>query len=269
MSKSKKTSWGIIYFVMKIFLLANNWVGLEIAKYLKKRKEKIIALGIAPVEKQKFTKEIIKTVNLPKGLIFDGSSLRDPTVVKKIKELAPDIIIGAFWVTILKPEIITIPPYGCINFHPGYLPYNRGLNPNVWPIVEDTPAGVTLHYIDSGIDTGDIISRRIVEINAFDTAETVYNKTLVEMVNLFNEQWPLIKKGRNAIIPQSKFDDKPTFHLAKDLEKLDKIDLDKKYTGRELINILRSRSYKNRFFSYYLDRGKKVFIRVELSDKDT
>lgn len=254
---------------MKIFLLANNWVGLEVAKYLKKRKENIIALGIAPVEKQKFTKEIIKTVNLPKRLIFDGSTLRDPTVVNKIKELAPDIIIGAFWVTILKPEIINIPPYGCINFHPGYLPYNRGVNPNVWPMVEDTPAGVTLHYIDSNIDTGDIVARRIVEINPYDTAKTLYDKTLIEIVKLFKEQWPLIKKGENAIIPQSKFHDKPTFHLAKDLEKLDKIDLDRKYTGRQLINILKSRSYKDRFFSYYFDRGKKVFIRVELSDKDT
>lgn len=253
---------------MKIFLLANNWVGLEVSKYLTKRKENIIALGIAPVEKQKFTKEIIKTVNLPKRLIFDGSTLRDPTVVNKIKELAPDIIIGAFWVTILKPEIINIPPYGCINFHPGYLPYNRGVNPNVWPIVEETPAGVTIHYMDSKIDTGDIIARKIVQIDVYDTAETLYNKTLVEIVKLFKEQWPLIKKGKNAIIPQSTLRDQPTFHLAKDLEKIDKIDLDKNYTGRELINILRSRSYKNRFFSYYIDHGKKVFIRVELSDHD-
>ncbi len=253
---------------MKIFLLANNWVGLEVAKYLTKRKENIVALGIAPLEKQKFTDEITKIVNLPKRLIFDGSTLRNPTVIRKIKKLAPDIIIGAFWVTILKPEIINIPPKGCINLHPGYLPYNRGVNPNVWPIIEGTPAGVTLHYMDSNIDTGDIIARKIVQIEVYDTAETLYNKTLVEIVKLFKEQWPLIKKGKNAITPQSTLRDKPTFHFAKDLEKLDKIDLDKNYTGRDLINTIRSRSYKNRFFAYYLDHGKKVYIRVELSDKD-
>ena len=89
----------------KIFLLANNWVGLAIAKYLVKRQENIVGLAIHEKDKQKFTKEIIKTVNLPKSKIFKANSLRDPKVVGKIKQMTPDIMIGAFWGYILKSEL--------------------------------------------------------------------------------------------------------------------------------------------------------------------
>lgn len=254
---------------MRILLLANNIVGLEIAKYLKKRKEKVVGLGIHPKEKQKFTKEIINVFNLPKERVFDGSGLRNPKVLKRIEKLKPDIIIAAFWGIILKEEILQIPRMGAINFHPGYLPYNRGMNPNVWPFIENTPAGVSIHYIDNGVDTGDIIARKKINITPTDTAGSLYDKTLTEIIDLFKVIWPMIKKGEIKKIKQSSLKEKSTSHRLSQAGELDKIDLSKKYSGRELINLLRARSYRERFFAYYEENGKKVYIRVELSDKST
>jgi methionyl-tRNA formyltransferase len=250
---------------MRIFLLANNIVGLKVLKFLKSQKEDIIALGIHEKDKQKYTAEIIKASGLSKKHIFKAKSLRDQKTLEKIKKLKPDIIISAFWGYILKPELFNIPPQGTINFHPGYLPYNRGVNPNVWPFVENTPAGVTIHYIDEGTDTGNIIARKKVKIRPTDTAGTINDITLLEIVKLFIKTWPLIKSGKNKSIPQKNLG-KTTFHKIKDLEILDTIDLNKKYRAIDLINFLRSRSYPDRFYAHYFENGKKVFVRIELSD---
>ena len=51
-----------------------------------------------------------------------------------------------------------------VNLHTGYLPWNRGMYPNVWPLVDWSPAGVTLHWMDEGIDTGDIIAQWRVDV---------------------------------------------------------------------------------------------------------
>ena len=248
---------------VRILLLANNWVGYQIAKYLRDKKENVVGLGIHSIEKQKFTKEILDVFHFPKDLIFDGKNLRNPLVLERIRELKPDIVIAAFWGYILMPEFTSIPPMGCINFHPGFLPYNRGMNPNVWPFIDGSPAGVTLHYITEKIDGGDIIAQKRIPITMCDTAGSLEKKTWYEIVNLFKNVWSKIKIG--SIRAKTQNNKKATFHLAKDVNTLDEIFLNKTYAGAELINILRARSYEKRSFAYFKKDGKKIFVRLELS----
>lgn len=251
---------------VKILLLANNWVGLQIAKFLKSHNESIVGLGIHPPEKQRFTNEIISILGLPSECIFDGNTLRDEVTLKKIKKLSPDIILASFWGVILKEELLKIPPMGCVNFHPGLLPYNRGMNPNVWPFIEGTPAGVTLHYMDSGIDTGDIIAQKPVLIESTDTAGTIDKKTSRAIVSLFKKNWSYIKNGKIKRIQQdSRF---ATFHYTREIEKINLIDLEKSYTGRELIQLLKARSYASHSYAYYFDNGRKTHINISLKQNE-
>lgn len=247
---------------MKIFLLANNIVGLEICKYLKSIDEEIVGLAIHMPEKQKYAKEIIESSQVPKELVFEADQLRDPKIIQKISELKADIAIAAFWGYILKKELFGMFPSGCINFHPGYLPYNRGMNPNVWPIIEGTPGGVTIHLVDEGIDTGPIIARKKMEIEPIDTGGSFYDKTLVEIVKLFKETWPDFKNNKIKAFSQKDMD--YTFHYAKDIDKVDEIKLDKKYLVRDLINKLRARTYRDDSYAYFIDKGKKIKIGVFL-----
>lgn len=249
---------------MRILLLANNIVGLKICQYLQKQNENIVGLCIHNEDKQRLTDEIIKASGIDPRNIFKADVLRDKKTLEKIKALKPDIAIAAFWGYILKPEFFLIPKLGTINFHPGYLPYNRGMNPNVWPIVENTPAGVTIHYIDKGIDTGDIIARKKVKVEPWDTADSVYEKTLVDIVKLFKEVWPSIKSKKNKKLRQERLKDNPTFHWAKDINSLDEISLNSLYIGKDLINRVRARSYKDRYYSYFIDKGRKVYLRLDL-----
>ena len=248
---------------MKVFLCANNSVGLDVCRFLIEQGEEIVGLGIHDPATQKYTEEIIQVSKLPKERIFLASTLHHPNVIDTVKAFNAEMGIAAFWDTLLKPNFFNLFPRGCINFHGSYLPYNRGKNPNVWPIIEGTPAGVSLHYIDEGIDTGDLIARREIPVELTDTGGTLYEKTLFEITELFKETWPALKKGTHKQIRQNNKD--ATFHFGKEVDKLDQIDLDKLYKGGEIINRIRSRSYSNRSFAYFIKDGKKIYLNLSLS----
>jgi methionyl-tRNA formyltransferase len=85
-----------------------------------------------------------------------------------------------------------------INLHISYLPWNRGADPNLWSIIDGTPKGVSIHYMDDGLDTGDIIAQQRVEFASGDTLHTSYDKLQEAMYRLFVTEWPLIRMGQCA-----------------------------------------------------------------------
>lgn len=91
--------------------------------------------------------------------------INSETVVRKIKGLKPDLIITAHFQRLLKRELIDIPSIGCLNLHPSLLPLYRGMSPQHWPIINgDEKTGITVHFIDEGIDTGKIVLQREIRL---------------------------------------------------------------------------------------------------------
>ena len=155
---------------------------------------------------------------------------------------------------------------GCVNVHLGLIPYNRGKNPNVWPIIEDTPAGVSVHYINEGIDTGNIIMQREVSVEPVDTGETLYNKLTNLMHDVFVESWSKIKSSSVENIVQDL--EKGTFHLAKDFESLNQINFNVKINPEDLINHLRAKTFPPHPQAYFIKDGRKIGVRIELEYLD-
>lgn len=84
-----------------------------------------------------------------------------------IASYKPDIILSSYYRKILKPNVLNIPSLGAINVHSAILPKGRGPAPTMWNIINgDEFAGATLHYMDEGVDSGDIIDQKIVRINS-------------------------------------------------------------------------------------------------------
>lgn len=248
---------------LKIILLANDKVGLKITKYLKRQKENIVGLVLHPKKNAKLADEIKKTARVKN--VFYADQINSTYYLNKIKKLRPDLALSMWFGCILKKEFIKLFPFGCINLHNSYLSYNRGKYPHVWAIYNNSKYGVSIHFIDEKIDAGDIIARKEIKIKITDIAGTLYERSLKEIVKLFIATWPKIKQGKIKPIPQ---DEKiATFHLAKDVEKLDFIDLNKKYLTRDLINQLRARNFHDRTYAYFLHKGKKIFIKLILSKK--
>lgn len=115
-----------------------------------------------------------------------------------------DFIISYGYRYVLSKYIIDKFNRRAINLHISLLPWNRGADPNLWSFLEDTPKGVTIHYIDYGIDKGDIIAQREVGYTQQDTLRTVYNRLINEIENLFFEIWPYIRSDEIKAVPQPK-----------------------------------------------------------------
>ncbi len=248
-------------FDMRILYLGNNRVGWQVLKWLKEQNEQVVGLVVHPPGKEKYLEEIIQAAELPREKIFNGSRLREPEVLQRIEALKPDIGLSVLFGYILHSEFLNIFDKGVINLHPAYLPFNRGAYPNVWSIVEETPAGVTIHYIDEKIDTGNIISQVKVEVESIDTGKTLYHKLEKAALNLFRKTWPEIKKGEIHLLKQ---ETGGTFHRVKDVEKIDKIELDRSYSARGLINLLRARSFPPYRGAYFESSGRKVYLHLHL-----
>ena len=100
-----------------------------------------------------------------------------------VKKINPEFIISYNYRYIISGEIIKFVNNKVINLHISYLPYNKGAYPNVWSFFENTPKGVTIHYVDGGIDTGDIIVQKEVFINED-------RETLRSSYEIFNQYLP-------------------------------------------------------------------------------
>ena len=183
---------------MRIVLFLNNWGAWQVAEWFRQRGENIAGLFLQPPDDRRFADEILAALDLPAEKIWTSNQLRDPDTIAKLRELRADIGISAFFGFILKPEVIKLFPQGCINIHPALLPYNRGWHTNVWPIIKGSPAGVTIHYIDPGVDTGDIIAQRRISVEPTETGGSLHEKTIRGEVDLFKETWPLIREGKNS-----------------------------------------------------------------------
>ena len=132
--------------------------------------------------------------------------------------------------------------------------------------MEGTPAGVTLHYVDAGVDTGDIIAQKKVPVEPVDTGETLYRKLEKECVNLFKEMWPLIRTNRAPRFAQPR--DAGSYHRIADVEQIDRIDLDRNYTAKELIDIIRARTFPPFRGAFFEHQGKRIYLRLKLLYED-
>ncbi len=103
-----------------------------------------------------------------------------------------------------------------VNLHIGLLPWNRGAHPNVWSVLDGTPSGVTLHYIDAGIDTGDIIAQQEVRFGYSVTLKDSYESLKRYAEGLFYKSWPSVVAGT---APRTKQPHIGTYHKAADLPK--------------------------------------------------
>lgn len=113
-----------------------------------------------------------------------------------------DLWVSVHWPMIFRRDQIAIPKQGIVNVHNSYLPWNRGAHACTWAIVDETPHGATMHWIDEGVDTGPILIQHRVEIAEDDTAQTLYQKTADAEVAVFTIGMDMILTGNARKLPQ-------------------------------------------------------------------
>ncbi len=118
-------------------------------------------------------------------------TFRDADVVARLESYRPDIIVVAAYGRLLPPEVLAIPPFGCLNLHPSLLPRHRGPAPVAGAILAGHDVtGVSLMLLDEGMDTGPVIAQRERPIREFDDAATLTEALFADGATLLVETLP-------------------------------------------------------------------------------
>jgi len=166
----------------------------------------------------------------------------------KIVRKNADLIVSCYNSKIIPKEELTCP---AINFHPGLLPYNRGMYPHIWPLVDGSPAGVTIHYINNKLDGGDILVQKKVEVYPTDIASDLEDRTQLAMFDLFKTLWPEIE-----ISTGTKQKGKGSYHKASEIKTIQKF-------SKKVIDRLRACTFRDRSYGYFVDKGRKYYVGVK------
>ena len=122
-------------------------------------------------------KETAMKYELP---VAQPEKVREETFIERLKAIAPDVIVVVAYGQILPESILGIPGLGCVNVHASLLPEYRGAAPIQWAVIDGlSKTGVTTMYMDKGLDTGDIIDQKIIDIADDETGGSLFDRLAV------------------------------------------------------------------------------------------
>ncbi len=169
------------------------------------QKENIAAVVIPPARENDRSKGVVKIAENNNIPVYRWKSIRDQSVVDKIKKLNADLGVSAgnkrF---VFTREVIDSFKHGVVNYHCSLLPKNGGQFPIHWQIYKGEPEiGITVHYCDEGIDTGDLILQETVPLAPDDTFKSIYfGCVLQKSVDLLATAVRMIREERAPRICQ-------------------------------------------------------------------
>lgn len=251
---------------MKIIFIGTVKFSEEALKKLLKMEENIV--GIITKKESKFNSDFADLsylairYNIPYIYV---NNINSSETIDFIKGLNPDVIYCFGWSQIINKDILSIPKLGTIGFHPAELPKNRGRHPIIWALflgLERTAS--TFFFMDEGVDSGDIISQRIINISYEDDAQTLYNKithTALEQIEEFTYE---LKKGTYKRIPQ----DESLSNYWRKRTTIDGI-IDFRMSSRAIYNLVRALThpyvgadvkYKEKLFKVWKAKEEKVYL---------
>lgn len=131
-------------------------------------------------------------------------NINSPEFFDKVKAYQPDLFVSMSFNQIFKHEIIHLPRLKTINCHAGKLPFYRGRNILNWALINDEKEfGITVHYMDEGIDTGDIILQNTYPITDNDSYSTLLTRAHIACSDILYDAIKLVQQGKATPIPQA------------------------------------------------------------------
>jgi len=178
-------------------------------------------------------KLLAQRLNLP---VYQPFSLNTEEGITLVRNLQPKLIVVVAFGQILPDEILSIPTFGCINLHPSLLPKYRGAAPIQRSLINgDTVTGITVAYINSKLDSGDIILQKEIKIEPYDTGDSLADRLSQSGAMLVMESIELIKAGNATRIHQ---DETQVSHAPKRRHEDSLIDWQR--SARDIFNLVRA-----------------------------
>jgi len=186
---------------MKIILVGQGPFGEKVLEALIQKGEEVVGTFSPPDKRGEPLKILAEKSGIP---FFRPNLMKNPQIYDAYLNLQPDLAILAFVTDIIPEKLLAVPSLGTICYHPSILPRHRGASAINWAIIQgDTRTGLTILWVDKGIDTGPILLQKEIEISPDETTGSLYFNTLFAMgVNAMVEAVELIKTGKASRIPQ-------------------------------------------------------------------
>lgn len=182
---------------MRIIFIGQAAFGKDALDQLVEQGEDVV--GVITVEdtaSQKFPNPVKESALAHNIEICQANYLKKSDVIDWARRLQPDLLVLGFVTAFVPKKMIDLARFGGINYHPSLLPRYRGGSAINWAIIRgETQTGVTIHFIDEGVDTGPILLQETVAIDPDDTVKSLYFgklypmgvRMLVEAVRLIRE----------------------------------------------------------------------------------
>jgi len=162
---------------VRIIAAVEEAAGIRLLKSLAKGPHEVVAVLATPPEAGAPASNAWNVAASLGLSLWPARTVRDPMFATMLADLEPDVLLNAHSLHIIHASLLKVPRYGAYNLHPGPLPRYAGLNAPSWAIYHgEAQHGVTLHRMDSGVDTGPIVSQEIFDITPEDTGISLSGK---------------------------------------------------------------------------------------------
>jgi methionyl-tRNA formyltransferase len=192
----------------RVFLVTSHYMGVLYMRELTRAGEHIVGVAAWPDSMGWYVPEEydVRTHAFRSYLpLYEPApdKLNSPEFLAVMRRLKPDFIVSGYYAKLFKRDLLSIPKGGCVNIHPTGLPRFRGLSPYFTHMLHgDDRNWITMHWLDAGADTGDIIARTSVEILPEDTGYTCGHRLTEAAAAMFAEYWPKVKDGTAPRVKQ-------------------------------------------------------------------
>src|SRR6266576_1483801 len=195
---------------MRIVFIGTGEIGVPTLQALLKSEYEIVAVVTQP-DKPVGRAQLVEPSPIKKALtggtlsiaILQPARIKDRQAIEEIRAFAPNVIVVMAYGQILPGEVLEIPKVACLNVHASLLPRWRGAAPIQAAIAAgDRETGITVMYMDEGLDTGDILLQRKIEIPPDETSASLHDKLAQIAPEALAEAILVLEKGKAPRLPQ-------------------------------------------------------------------
>ena len=193
---------------MRIVFIGAGEIGVPTLQALLKSEHEVVGVVTQP-DKPVGRSQLIEPPPIKKALsgtkipVLQPARIKDRQAIEEIRALKPDVIVVMAYGQILPRDVLEIPKIACLNLHASLLPRWRGAAPIQAAIAAgDRETGITVMYMDEGLDTGDILLQRTIDILPSDTGGSLHDRLAGIAPETLLESLDLLAKGKAPRIPQ-------------------------------------------------------------------
>jgi len=195
---------------MRVLFIGTGEIGVPVLRSLLKSNEHELVGVVTQPDKPVGRAQRIEAPPIKVALgeskipILQPERIKNDEAVAGIRALNPDVIVVMAYGQILPRAVLQIPRIACLNLHASLLPKHRGAAPIQAAIVAgDRETGISVMYMDEGLDTGDVLLQKRLEIAADETGGTLHDRLTQIAPKALNEAFAQLHRGTAARVPQN------------------------------------------------------------------